>query len=80
MKGKGGRKRGQEKNREGEFLYFFSLDRFENWLFSCATAKAERSLSSLYGVFLCVELGYPPPNPPWPGLNGSVPKRYTTFV
>ena len=23
MKGKGGRKRGQEKNREGEFLYFY---------------------------------------------------------
>ena len=29
-------------------------------IFSCASAKAERSLSSLYGVFLCVELGDPP--------------------
>ena len=29
-------------------------------LFSCASAKAERSLSSLYGMFLCVELGDPP--------------------
>ena len=29
-------------------------------VFSCASAKAERSLSSLYGVFLCVELGDPP--------------------
>ena len=26
---------------------------------SCASAKAERSLSSLYGVFLYVELGDP---------------------
>ena len=31
------------------------------YIFSCASAKAERSLSSLYGVFLCVELGDPPP-------------------
>ena len=28
---------------------------------SCTSAKAERSLSSLYGMFLCVELGDPPP-------------------
>ena len=31
------------------------------YIFSCASAKAERRLSSLYGVFLCVELGGPPP-------------------
>ena len=31
-------------------------------IFSCASAKAERSLSSLYGVFLCVELGDPSPS------------------
>ena len=31
------------------------------YIFSCASAKAERSLSSLYGVFLYVELGDPPP-------------------
>ena len=30
-------------------------------VFSCASAKAERSLSSLYGVFLYVELGGTPP-------------------
>ena len=30
------------------------------FIFSCASAKAERSLSSLYGVFLYVELGDPP--------------------
>ena len=30
------------------------------FLVSCASAKAEHSLSSLYGVFLCVELGDPP--------------------
>ena len=37
------------------------------YIFSCASAKAERSLSSLYGVFLCVELGDPPPD--FMGLN-----------
>ena len=31
------------------------------FVFSCASAKAERSLSSLYGMFLCVELGGPSP-------------------
>ena len=46
-------------------------------LFSCASAKAERSLSSLYSVFLCGELGGPLPQP---GFHGSVPKRCTTFV
>ena len=30
-------------------------------VFSCASAKAERRLSSLYGMCLCVELGDPPP-------------------
>ena len=30
------------------------------FIFSCASAKAERSLSSLYGMFLYVELGDPP--------------------
>ena len=36
-------------------------------IFSRAPAKAERNLSSLPGVFLCVELGDPriPPTPPW---------------
>ena len=29
-------------------------------LFSRVSAKAERDLSNLYGVFLCVELGDPP--------------------
>ena len=29
-------------------------------IFSCASAKAERGLSSLYGMFLYVELGDPP--------------------
>ena len=31
-----------------------------SWLFSRASAKAERDLSNLSGVFLCVELGDPP--------------------
>ena len=38
-------------------------------IFSCASAKAERSLSSLYGVFLCVELG-DPPTPPCQDFTG----------
>ena len=37
-------------------------------VFSCASAKAERSLSSLYGVFLYVELG-DPPGQDFMGLN-----------
>ena len=36
-----------------------------NRLFSRASAKAERDLSSLYSVFLCVELGDPPARISW---------------
>ena len=40
-------------------------------IFSRAPAKAERDLSSLPGVFLCVELGDPPtlPHPPGNGIS-----------
>ena len=38
------------------------------FIFSRASAKAERDLSNLYGVFLCVELGDPPPPTP-PGQD-----------
>ena len=39
------------------------------FFFSCASAKAECSLSSLYGVFLYVELG-DPPHPPGQDFMG----------
>ena len=32
----------------------------KSWIFSRASAKAEHDLSSLSGMFLCVELGDPP--------------------
>ena len=46
-------------------------------VFRCASAKAERSLSSLSCVWMYVDqnLGTPPP-----GFHGSIPKCYTTFV
>ena len=43
-------------------------------IFSCASAKAERSLSSLYGMFLYVELGDPPP----PGQDFMGPDQNAT--
>ena len=46
-------------------------------IFSCASAKAERSLSSLSCV--CVYVDQNKETPP-PGFHGSVPKCYTTFV
>ena len=64
-----------------------------NIFFSCASAKAERSLSSLYDVFLYVAkaehslsslyrvfLYVELGDPPPPRFHGSRPKHYITFV
>ena len=47
-------------NSIGKIFHFVSFVLFcfqiiWNIIFSCASAKAEHDLSSLYGVFLCVE-------------------------
>ena len=39
---------------------FVSVILGSHFLFSHTSAKAERDLSNMYGVFLYVELGYPP--------------------
>ena len=47
-------------------------------IFSCASAKAERSLSSL--SCMCVYVDQNKGTPPQLGFHGSAPKCYTTFV